>query len=359
MNKISGLTLSRGDFEEQIVLNQLAISEVKWWKENVLKGFKNILVPKVSVLIFTDASNEGWGMVCDDFVTGGRWNEQEKNLHINVLELRGVKFALKCLTAIESMSHVRVRSDSMTAVTYMNKMGGTKSKLCLKEVKEIFEFMMGKNVWLSAEFIAGKDNIQADRASRKFNEDIEWCLEESVFSVISSSLGCPVIDLFASRLNNKVSRFASWQPDPDAETTDAFSITWNNDFFYAFPPFSLIPLCLKKCLLDQAEGILIAPIWPTQVWFPKLMRLLIAKPLVLPANCISLRGKQHPLKKMRLMACKLSGILTKGRDFRKVLSKSSQLHGGLGQQNSIRCILKSGIISVIDGIKIPCIVMKK
>ena len=34
--------------------------------------------------------------------------------------------------------------------------------------------------------------------------------------------------------------------------------------------------------MDKAEGILIAPIWPTQVWWPQMLSLLIRHPVDLP-----------------------------------------------------------------------------
>ena len=34
--------------------------------------------------------------------------------------------------------------------------------------------------------------------------------------------------------------------------------------------------------MDKAEGILIAPIWPTQVWWPQMLRLFIRHPVALP-----------------------------------------------------------------------------
>ena len=34
--------------------------------------------------------------------------------------------------------------------------------------------------------------------------------------------------------------------EPDSEGTDAFSYIWESEFFYAFPPFSVIQLVLRK-----------------------------------------------------------------------------------------------------------------
>ena len=43
-----------------------------------------------------------------------------------------------------------------------------------------------------------------------------------------------------------------------------------------------ISICLRKVEMVKAEGILIAPIWPTQVWWPQMLSLLIRHPVDLP-----------------------------------------------------------------------------
>ena len=82
------------------------------------------------------------------------------------------------------------------------------------------------------------------------------------------------IDLFASLLNNQLSTYCAWKADPGSCYTDAFSLDWNNFNFYAFPPFSLLTRCLQKIQQGNARGVLIAPLWPTQTWFPLLLQLL-------------------------------------------------------------------------------------
>ena len=67
------------------------------------------------------------------------------------------------------------------------------------------------------------------------------------------------IDLFASVLNAQLPRYVSWNPDPHATFVDAFSIPWTGEYFYAFPPFTLIHKCLKKIEAEQAEGVLVVP----------------------------------------------------------------------------------------------------
>ena len=52
--------------------------------------------------------------------------------------------------------------------------------------------------------------------------------------------------------------------------------------FYAFPPFSILPKVLQKILSDKATGLLVIPKWPTQAWWPRVMRMLIQEPIQLP-----------------------------------------------------------------------------
>ena len=112
-------------------------------------------------------------------------------------------------------------------------------------------------------------------------------------------------------------------PDPEASFTDAFTLNWAKLKFYAFPPFAILLQVLKKIEYDEAEGVIVVPYWPTQVWFPLLHRLLLAEPLRLPRNAdlltLPFREGPHPLwQKLQLVACLLSGRRSK----RKVLKNN-------------------------------------
>ena len=54
--------------------------------------------------------------------------------------------------------------------------------------------------------------------------------------------------------------------------------------YYAFPPFSLVRRCLTKITRDQATVTMVLPLWPTQLWFPRMLNLLIAPILLLGDN---------------------------------------------------------------------------
>ena len=72
------------------------------------------------------------------------------------------------------------------------------------------------NIWLSAAHIPGKESCIADFKSRNIQDNKEWSLNPYVFQVISQHFYVHSIDLFASRLNNKVEKFVSYRPEQGA-----------------------------------------------------------------------------------------------------------------------------------------------
>lgn len=162
-----------------------------------------------------------------------------------------------------------------------------------------------------------------------------------MFNQIQNVWITPEIDLLATRVNTQLAVFASWKPDTEATYIDAFTIDWSALTFYCFPPFPLISRYLRKVEMDQAEGILIAPMWPTQCWWPQMMRLLIAHPVALPQkkNLLMLpnSNKVHPLQaQMVLMACYISGKPMKQEEFQNQLATSSWPHGDLAPRNNTK-----------------------
>lgn len=70
-----------------------------------------------------DASLKGWGAKYGDQTTQGIWSSVEACKHINCLELFAIQLALQSLCYKESNCHIRIFSDNMTAVCYINAMG--------------------------------------------------------------------------------------------------------------------------------------------------------------------------------------------------------------------------------------------
>ena len=70
-------------------------SELTWWVKNIHNQYRVLNRNNPQVVLQTDASLLGWGAVMNDSKTGGIWNYDEKENHINYLELLAVFYALK------------------------------------------------------------------------------------------------------------------------------------------------------------------------------------------------------------------------------------------------------------------------
>ena len=126
--------------------------------------------------------------------------------------------------------------------------------------------------------------------------------------------------------------------------------------FYAFLPFSLIGMMLHKIQREEATGICIIPLWPTQPWFSHMLRLLIEIPVILPQRMDLLYLPHHSprnyhplLPKLRLIACKLSGMPSASSRFLDMLPRQSLVAGDHLRGNSISQQLGSGYTSVLRG----------
>ena len=173
-------------------------------------------------------------------------------------------------------------------------MGTSHSDPCNHLGKEIWEWCIEQNIWLSAAHIPGVRNIRADFESRRINNNTEWMLDSDSLNNAPLKLSLrPNIDLIASRLNNQFPQYVSFKPDPGAVAVDAFSLNLRYLKFYAFPPFSVISAFLQQVREDRASGILIMPNWPTQAWFPQAMQMCVEPPITLhPAkHLLQLPGK--------------------------------------------------------------------
>ncbi|XP_062596107.1 uncharacterized protein LOC134257519 [Saccostrea cucullata] len=343
--KTDALVQSQHDYDAFMFITKEMKLELDWWISNISSSVRRILHEPYDLTITSDASHLGWGAVMNELKSGGRWTTDESENHINYLELLACFFGLKCFCSDVTNKYVKLFMDNTTAISYINNMGGISSKKCDKLAKEIWLWSMNRDLWLSAWHIPGKDNLIADMMSRKFDDQIEWMLSKSVFHKIVLRWGQPEIDLFATRLNKQIDVYCSWHPDPDARYVNAFSFSWANIYGYLNPPFSLIGRVVRKICQDQAECVLVAPVWPTQPWFNRVLEKLVDHPVILPVmdNLLTLPGTdvQHPLKdSLVLMACRLSGCSTKNEEFLIKQPRSFWHHGSREPRNNIKHFIR-------------------
>ena len=90
MSKINALRANQGNYHASMCLSKGSRTELLWWTQNITQLCRSLITTKLDLILTTDASLLGWGAVSNVKETGGHWHLEEKNLHINVLEMKAV-----------------------------------------------------------------------------------------------------------------------------------------------------------------------------------------------------------------------------------------------------------------------------
>jgi ribonuclease HI len=191
IEKNKALKMQAGNFDMNMMVTKETKDCLTWWIDNLDSQVRYISHVDHELVMFSDASNEGWGAVLEEKCANGRWSESERDWHINVLELMAILYGLKSLCKNVSEKHIRVMSDNTTAVHYITNMGGVRSVQCQAVTREIWLWCMERHIWLSCAYIKGKTNVVADKLSREFEERTEWMLKKEVFGEIVQIWGKP------------------------------------------------------------------------------------------------------------------------------------------------------------------------
>jgi hypothetical protein len=219
----------------------------------------------------------GWGAICGEITIWEAWNGSEPQ-DMAFLELNAVLRALVALPISWFRQSIHLRTDSVTAQAYINKMGGGIERLSIL-VSRIWSFLEQHEAFLVAFYIPTQEN-PADpfsrMATRRFHRflDTELHLSPSIFSSACTHFHIlPTIDWFASDDNHLLPRFCVFRFSQRACASDAFSLSWATEVSYLFPPFSLLNRVLRKIQLDRARGLLIHPRWPGAAWWPQVQSI--------------------------------------------------------------------------------------
>nr|XP_025037028.1 uncharacterized protein LOC112544649 [Pelodiscus sinensis] len=231
-------------------------NSLAWWTvpKNLISG-----VPfhrqQPTTQLTTDALLLGWGAHLEHNQVQGLWSPMESMMHINLLELRAVCNACRHFLPKICTQTVRILSDNMTTVYYINRQGGAQSQSLCAEAIALWDWCIHHKISLIAEYLPGQQNSMADALSRHFSLKHEWEFQLEVLSTIFCSWGFPTVDLFATRMNAKCPRCCSRAGMGRNSKGDAFLYDWSHQLLYA---------------------------WPRQTWFPYLHQMSVRPPFPLP-----------------------------------------------------------------------------
>ncbi|CAG2204684.1 unnamed protein product [Mytilus edulis] len=217
--KDKSLKGNQGNFDAIIELDIKSKELLHWWIDNIMSSCKSMTISQPSVIFYSDASKTGWGGFNKTYqlTDNGFWTHDEIFEHINFLELKAALLTLQSLGHMLHDTHIRLYVDNTVAVSYIHNFGGRIPSLH-NLTKEIWHWCVDRNIWLSVAHIPGKDNVTADKLSRKLNEDMEWMLKPEVFEIIEQVFDKITVDLFASGLNKQKQRYVSFLPDSSGKS---------------------------------------------------------------------------------------------------------------------------------------------
>ncbi len=99
----------------RVTVTQACVSVLTRWRNPLwLKRGMTLDTAHRRKIVTTDASNKGWGALCEGKPTFGLWSVEESTLHINCLEMLAVCQACQFFLLDIRGHHMLVRSDSRT-----------------------------------------------------------------------------------------------------------------------------------------------------------------------------------------------------------------------------------------------------
>jgi len=299
-------------WDDILKLDIPTLQDLKWWISALESWNGFVLKPhKDSIQMETDASATGWGCCIGSMETSGLWDRSMKFRPSNFRELAAVYLGIKSFGSILQGKAVTVLSDNITTCAYLNHLGGPVRDLT-KLAQAVWALVFKLDIDLRAHYLPGKLNVQADGLSRQ-KCLYEWKLNPGLFRHIDRMFGPHTVDRFASFQTRQLPRYNSRSFDPETEGIDALSQgNWEQEMNFVNAPFRLIPKVLSVVQNQAAVATIIAPWWPNQIWFNKLLRMSVRPPVRIPNNHKAIRfygTGAEPLKnrKWKIYAWKVSG----------------------------------------------------
>ncbi len=240
----------------------------------------HLLPAQVDIQVWSDASQTGWGGWTGHHLASGTWPPEVSAQPSNYRELLAIHKVLQSLDPILQGHTVQVLCDNVTAVAYLNHLGGT-NPLMNRLTQTNFVFCQKCDITLQAQYFAGKNNVMADYLSRVLTK-FEFSLHPDLFQLLDNMWGAHTVDQFASQEQHLCLHYNSLFLDPQTEGMDALAQDWSGENNFINAPFSLLDKILSKIQRNKCMATVIAPVWKGRVWMQKLWRMLVAPPLWLP-----------------------------------------------------------------------------
>ena len=189
-------------------------------------------------------------------------------------ELKAVMTVLQSVGSRLSDCSVRWFTDAKNVVSILRK-GSMKPHLN-SIASDIFSVSADLGIDFEITWVPRDANVLADFLSKIPDYD-DWCISDSLLSLLQSRWGPITCDCFANSINAKHLKFYSPFACPGSSGVGAFNFSWSYDRNLLVPPLSLIPQTVFYLGNCKAAGYLLVPSWPSQPYWPLLMSTFVGK----------------------------------------------------------------------------------
>jgi len=312
LRNVYKLLSKRNSWQDILKIDTGTREDLIWWSEALLSwNGRAVSQQCVQEIITTDASSIGWGGFWKDKEAQGLWTPPIACRSSNFRELLAILLTLKTFAPEVQNRVVQIQTDNITAAAYINFQGGSSRPLS-NLARRIWNIALNRDITISAKFLAGRLNTQADGLSRRESVH-DYKLNPVMFQYLDAVWGPHTVDRCAAITNNQIPRYNSLYWDPETAGVDCLAQQdWGNENNYVCPPFRLIPKIIRKLQVHRATATLIAPKWPNQPWYQTLLQMSVAPPIPIPnlPQTFMPEGNQIPeprRNKWRILAWRLHG----------------------------------------------------
>ncbi|KAA6374254.1 MAG: hypothetical protein EZS28_030218 [Streblomastix strix] len=225
----------------------------------------------------TDASTHGQGSTLEKdkemiSVARGTQNKRQVKQINNCKEIKTriqgfVSFAKVLIKS--QFQTLEIRSDNSTAVFDIRKQRASIS--LRKEIKQVYQTIEKLGIQIHFTYLPGVKNEIADALSR-LSRAGDYKLKEKIFlqTCLQMNLNS-TIGLFSIHFNNLLPIFMLTTKGHGEIAIDATSQIWKKELSWIHSPIPLLPAVLKKVGEEQVEAMIMAPLWPGQIWYTELV----------------------------------------------------------------------------------------
>ncbi len=250
-----------------VILVEVA-EDLLWITANLqrIKGAPMWWPSQVAVVLTNTAQTMGWGT----FLGGHSYSKHAQLIHL--LELHAMLHGLALFVPLLRGQEVECQMDNTTMLVYL--VNGSRSNQEMTTImKDIYNLLGSISTSLyKAVWVWGSLNVEANAASRWVDLD-DWVMRLAHLLWMHQALGPWTIDRFTDHINWQAAWFNSLFLVPGTEAQDVFSVSWVGEVNLLVLPFYMILRVLQHLVESWVVGLLVAPRWEAQPWWPILLRL--------------------------------------------------------------------------------------